>query len=67
MIPSIPHISHKIKQSEAMSKQVEEFLAQGNDITEVPFGIGQENSAESYRSMQTKISAVNKAAKEAKA
>ena len=65
MINSIISIDHKIKESDEIARQVEEYLARGHQVAEVPFGVGL-NSSDTYRAYQSKLAKQNAAEKVAK-
>lgn len=65
MISSIPTLKIKTQLSAELALEVEAYLSSGGAIAEVPFGVGRESSAESYRDMQSKIATMKRASQEA--
>lgn len=62
MTPSNTALKKKHELSDEIAQQTAEFLARGAQVVEVPFGVGREGDAESYRDLQSKIATMKRAA-----
>lgn len=65
MIASIVPTSAKAEQSDDIARETAAFLAQGNDVKKIPFGVGH-NTSDTYREFQSKVAKINAAEKVAK-
>ena len=66
MIESIVSLDMKSKMSDEIAAKTEAFLASGEKVSEVDFGVGKSTIDDAYRKTQSNMAVIDAAAKAAK-